>query len=258
MLAFLLACAFSQTTTCTQDDKQIKYCQMCNSAFTLCNVCTVGSIPTRFYCEPCLATPFPNATCGRCLESVCGAGCSGSEDCTFCHRCCQFKGTCRVSSSVGLVECPPGEYVRDRACAVCPIECSECLSTTNCVSCRSSMFLQSGRCIGRCSDGYYEDTVNKKCVICRPSCSRCSGSGQFDCQRCAVGFIMTDVQNCVKCDRYYYVDEYNNAVCAGNCPLGYFLAKQDDGQNVCSVCLPSCNTCTTSTICLQCLKTYFL
>lgn len=55
---------------------------------------------------------------------------------------------------------------------MCPTVCTSCTTFDVCTSCLSTRYLENGRCVTVCSNGYYANQATMKCVastLCRPN-----------------------------------------------------------------------------------------
>eukprot|EP00118_Oscarella_pearsei_P010703 m.67205 g.67205 ORF g.67205 m.67205 type:complete len:3953 (+) comp35439_c0_seq1:534-12392(+) len=268
-------------------------CIACNST---CNGCTGRG---HNQCTSC-ADPLALLRDGTCV-STCGAGYfQDGRNCTVCNSNCSSCGpsdsTCTQCSGDLLQQegncvatCDESYYLnaRSRSCIQCHKSCRTCRGIselTDCTSCFSGL-LQNGQCVGRCSDGYYNDGGGS-CRACSHPCSRCDGSGTGRCLACTRGFAL-DGQRCVeKCGaRMYAYDGPIGEVCkkchrscelcsgaaagdclscrsgevlfsgqcSSSCPGGHYATP----SSVCAACHASCLNCSgpSSSQCSSCRET---
>lgn len=129
----------------------------------------------------------------------------------------------------------------------CSNNCKTCNSTL-CLSCYtniawiSQIYLQNstGLCVNECIEGQY--LSGGTCYSCNTNCQTClvyganytNGSGSF----------------CLSCPTSNYL---MNNICYAACPNGYFHS-----ENICSLCMSNCLTCSSFITCSSCQTVYFL
>jgi len=115
------------------------------------------------------------------------------------------------------------------------LECAS--SSTNCLSCPSSSFLENNACLSQCSSGYYTTISSNICNNCDNSCLECVSTST----------------NCVSCPSSSFLE--NNA-CLSQCSSGYYTTVS---SNICNICDNSCLECaSTSTNCILCVSGFSL
>ena len=183
--------------------------------------------------------------------------CVGSEDpierttCTSCwtHSNAEFKyfmmdfdendeeldyGTCKA-------QCPPG-YSRDGRddyiCEKCAIYCDQCkeMDRDFCITCHETfpfMVENSGVCLERCIDGYYQSS-DRTCNRCEAPCKDCEGTANT-------------CLSCLEDSDTKFFDKSSNT-CISECPFDFTPIK-----NVCEECDSPCLTCFGATdVCRSC------
>lgn len=134
----------------------------------------------------------------------------------------------------------------------CSIECLECENLiSNCISCNLDfsyypLIDNIKSCKYTCPDGYWKDTFNKKCSLCKTPCKYCQDS-ESNCKLCI--------------DDYYLLEQKNvlnnniSGVCLNNKPgNNYYLDLSDKKWKTCNL---SCSECENSVKCLACEKGFF-
>ena len=75
------------------------------------------------------------------------------------------------------------------------------------------------------AEGYYLDINNNTYKKCYKNCKYCYGEGNAtinNCKICINNYKFSEGTNCVKkCDKYYYIDEYNEYQCVESCSGEY-------------------------------------
>lgn len=110
--------------------------------------------PDGYYEDPDANACFPcSEHCDTCSEKA--------DMCSSCaHSYVLYNGSC-------LASCPPGTYPKDDfGCMPCHESCESCSgpSETACVSCRIGDYAFKGRCVSKCSTGYYADPQRRECL----------------------------------------------------------------------------------------------
>ncbi|KCV67814.1 TKL protein kinase [Fonticula alba] len=175
-----------------------------------------------------------DAECVRCFDTCETCSGPGPGDCTSCPvgRVLGMDGAC-------FGDCPPGQYagvVRggQPACHPCSATCDQCLGpgAAECTACRPGQLLEDGRCVGRCSAGYFECAADAgRCRACPAGCTECMhdryrGPGcEAACGACAAGWVLSP----------------RTGVCESACPAGEYLPGP--GESHCAPCAGACTTC---------------
>jgi len=129
------------------------------------------------------------------------------------------------------------------------VYCETCDAPTasDCLSCISSLFLQTSpgpsTCQSLCPDGDYSDSSTKTCPTCNSSCTKCSGPSSNECLSCP--------------NSMYLLVLGGTFTCVSSCPSNYY----SDSDNNCLPCDATCTTCNGGlpTNCLVCtLPRYFM
>ena len=118
-------------------------------------------------------------------------------------------------------------------CATCGYEPDLCLT---CPASSNSALVAPGTTCG-CNKGFFRNSVSGKCETCDERCDSCSlGAG-----------------NCLTCKATYVFQP--NGQCL--CPFGTF---QDTtvAPKVCKACAAGCDTCTSASVCTNCLATFVM
>lgn len=101
-----------------------------------------------------------------------------------------------------------------------------------------------------CLQGFFFDSVNKRCATCSPNCKLCNTTGI--CNECVSGYSIS-LGQCVKC-------EYPCSQCSDlptKC-TECFAPFKLTGSNACVLCQSPCLTCdsSNSTKCLKCIRPF--
>ena len=81
-------------------------------------------------------------------------------------------------------------------CRFCDITCEECSGRGeySCLKCAQRRpYIQDGRCVDKCSDGYYLSAELSRCLRCGPDCQECD---EAKCRVCQDGFVLNGDQQC--------------------------------------------------------------
>jgi len=113
--------------------------------------------------------------------------------------------------------------------------CDNCLSTSNCTSCRATFYYYNNSCVvdSSCPSGTFANSSSNTCESCVSPCATCHYSSGTTCQSCAPGYI------------------FHNSTCLQICPDGYY-----NNSGTCAGCVPPCGYCTSATFCTTCLTNY--
>ncbi|EAR95398.3 hypothetical protein TTHERM_00077020 (macronuclear) [Tetrahymena thermophila SB210] len=135
-----------------------------------------------------------------------------------------------------------------KECMKCHPSCKTCVGdlSQECLSCPDGFYLDGndigggvfvGGCVSKCSQGYYKNTLNKKCMRCNINCIDCKDDQPDYCTECKIKLLWKD------------------GTCYQNCPDGYW---NDTPNKMCRKCDQKCNTCLGSpTFCTSCNGDYY-
>lgn len=167
------------TFTCQVCDPKCKTCfgngkNQCLSCQTgenlLENTCINTDCPAGYFCEKFVCLKC-DATCKTC------SGLSSSE-CLSCELPRYYFGnTCYLtcpsyfygenSTNSCSEKCPNDTYAdaTTKVCTKCSLSCLTCSGylENQCASCPTGIFLEEGKCVEKCSPGYYPDYVSNTC-----------------------------------------------------------------------------------------------
>lgn len=108
----------------------------------------------------------------------------------------------------------------------------------------------------KCATGYSVDAATGVCKACASFCNKCdiSGAGLCDINQCTVGYTRDPTSLlCVNClNACPNCSPTDPSVCL-NCGLNRFLSN-----SICLVCSSNCMTCTSATVCTNCIEGYLL
>jgi hypothetical protein len=103
-------------------------------------------------------------------------------------------------------ECESGSYydfesTKDTVtCGFCDLSCVECSSNKEdaCIKCPTRRpYLQKGRCVYKCDNGFYLDEITSSCLECDLNCLNCSKT-KNECTQCLKGFTLDYKNQCTK------------------------------------------------------------
>ncbi|ELU10578.1 hypothetical protein CAPTEDRAFT_104785 [Capitella teleta] len=183
--------------------------------------------------------------------------CEARED-TFsqCDRSGFLSHDCATAETVGLRcsggeevepcldECPPGQYEEPTTsiCTVCSDRCKRCYASADlCLSCVMPYFLHNDAiCQSSCEDGFYGNTISRKCEKCSQACSTCVDGVRGD--------------QCLSCPDGHILHNQEFKECVDVCPESHFIKSVS-----CLPCSVDCRTCLgSSTNCTSCWTNAFL
>lgn len=112
---------------------------------TGCGECNAGFYPTsdKSGCQACsTACDGCDPKVGTCTKCIAKAYLAPATGCVLCGTGCD---TCDKD---GCTKCGKGFFLetKNKACTVCPNDCTECTSATTCTSCKASFNLKDGKC----------------------------------------------------------------------------------------------------------------
>ncbi|KAL4506596.1 hypothetical protein ABPG72_000167 [Tetrahymena utriculariae] len=215
----------------------IQLCTQCASTFylnQLQNECT-SQCSTGFfaYNNTCVQT-CPNGyygnkdsnTCQQCDPSC--LTCSDKSTCTSCpyYRSKLGNGLCgdQCSTNQVFVRKQPSGSNWSFECIACSLQqkCNQCLGSPNyCTDCLPQFYLLDSNCLTTCSNSYYADDSQRKCINCDPSCLTCQNSSK-NCTSCSQGFYLKGGQCVASCGSGYV---------ANNDTLNCDVSTQASDQN---------------------------
>lgn len=133
-----------------------------------------------------------------------------------------------LENGVCVPSCSEGYYLNSTQtrCISCGIEnCNKCTiynESPSCTACDSSHYLENGKCVSKCSEGY--GLIGSTCTSCTYS----------DCYNCA-----SSLNRCLTCKT---PKKLINGLCLTSCPSGY-TSVYKDGFYYCVSCPNDCNNC---------------
>ncbi|KAL4435525.1 hypothetical protein ABPG74_020301 [Tetrahymena malaccensis] len=278
---------FADTNNICQDCKKYDTnCILCNSKVCLqCNTSYCLQIDSNLQ-SSCQIKQ-------NCIQNSC------STNCLMCQ-----KGICQVCQQNYFLEngqcvsdCTVPNYFKNyqqQTCDKCSTnirfgsDCLEC-NQNSCTKCITNQFIQQGKCVNACSDGYYVILQSKYCYLCsninclscNPSqpnqCLTCPSQGKsllvnLDCvSQCSSGFYQDTNQCkaclsyssncsicnskiCLKCNNNLTLDVSSKICINTPCPSTQYLGKNYFGSDACLECsqqFVNCVQCTKDK-CLKC------
>eukprot|EP00347_Sterkiella_histriomuscorum_P002038 403369714 len=236
--------------------------------------------------DPCPSGTFQDPS-GLVVCKSCPAGCDTCSSSTQCTKCQNnyllYGGQCL------LEQCPSGTYIEtdDKSCVDC--DDSNCIACTyfECLLCKSGTYLDNQKCVTKCPDGFYGDSVSNSCMKCQSDCLKCQNNN-YTCTACnsntylygtscvaqcpsLLYFQDDSTRACLDCDSKCLVcpkakddcslcTEGNylyNRKCDSNCPISFY--EQDDTR-MCYPCHSNCKDCygSLSSQCTSCAPGFFL
>jgi hypothetical protein len=118
--------------------------------------------------------------------------------CFYCSANCAVGG-CSYPNSCNI--CEGGFYLNTQGdCEACALDCTACLSASQCTACQTGYALSNGNCI-------LVATCNAPCLVC---------DSRGGCIECNAGYVLQNGQctsstpscsNCAQCDNYGYCQE---------------------------------------------------
>ncbi|KAG8130660.1 hypothetical protein E2320_017249 [Naja naja] len=187
------------------DKKRCKKCSPnCETCFgshsDQCSTCKPGyfineesrscitSCPDNFYLDN------NKIVCRKCSENC--------RSCTEFHTCTECRYGLSLQGTRCVIRCEAGKYYNGRDCEPCHHSCASCEGpgADACINCTEEYFMENGKCVATCRNGYYLDhsleNGYKTCKRCDVSCFGCSGPGERNCTSCPSGYIL-DTGLCV-------------------------------------------------------------
>lgn len=126
-------------------------------------------------------------------------------------------------------------------CTLCPSQCIECISLTECSLCKSGFFLHISTCGSTCPAHFFKNSTSNACEMCDAICHECKDNFPTNCTSCSAG-------------RFHFkaLDQ-----CLLECPQGFF---EDFSNNNCSSCNVLCEDCSgpADYHCIACREGKFL
>ena len=170
----------------------------------------------------------------------------------------KYKKNCYVNCPDDTIPYEGRCYSNEERCDIHCKTCSENPNLTissNCTSCYDDEFLDNGKCVDSCSNGYFIENSNIK--ICKCELKKCN-----KCNNESLSYNL-----CISCnteDKYYLIFNDSNNIgnfieCYNYSNItGYYL---DTSDNIYKKCYSSCSTCKeegnfTHHNCLICEKNY--
>ncbi|ELP89031.1 protein serine/threonine kinase, putative [Entamoeba invadens IP1] len=114
-------------------------CQQCMSS---CGICS-----NKYYCITCKEGYFISKS-GDCLENKLAGNCAVN-----------------ISTSLGCIQCNPGNYLNERRCYPCSVGCATC-DAFECFSCRDNFVYKNGKCQSYMFIKHCVTTQRGECQLC--------------------------------------------------------------------------------------------
>ena len=181
------------------------------------------------------------------------------DDCNSSSNKYEYNGKCYSECPEDTInynyKCYSKEEKCDHNCKTCMIN-SNFIISSNCTTCYSDQFLDNGKCVDNCSNGYYYDELD-------PSIKKCK-CDLIKCKSCTNESLTKNL--CISCnEEYNYYPILNDTESFGdfiNCNNetipGYYF---DDNDKYYKKCYISCSSCKekgnhTNHNCLTCASDY--
>ncbi|KAL4464818.1 hypothetical protein ABPG74_011379 [Tetrahymena malaccensis] len=201
---------------CTECKKCDPSCKDCSGPGPTSCVTCAANLYKQTYASPDVPSTHPNYG-----KTICQDKCLNEsyfidqvrKECMKCHPSCK---TCNGDLPQECLSCPDGFYLDGNDIG-------------------GGVFV--GGCVSSCSQGYYKNNSNKKCMRCNLTCIDCKDDQPDYCTECKINLLWKD------------------GICYQNCPDGYW---NDTPKKMCRKCDPKCNTCLgSSTFCTSCINDYY-
>lgn len=140
--------------TCTSDTVCVTCVALYNLDGTSCvSTCSGNKIPIDGVCRSCdPACLVCHTTTSNC--SSCNAGYLYTDELKRCSSSCP-AGYIKFSSNNSCIPvCPSPYYNLSGVCTLCPADCLSCVSSNNCTSCITGLFLYNGLCYSSCPPAF--------------------------------------------------------------------------------------------------------
>ena len=163
-------------------------------------------------------------------SGACVSSCSGTNYYKY-----EYLGKCYST-------CPPGTSAYNNKCYPCDSNCKTCNLNSNtqlntiCTSCYSNKYLNNGKCVNSCTNGFYTSESDSSIKICKCENKKC--------KVCSSESLSKDL--CISCNDNYYqkLNDKSNIGSFINCYTGkidyYYL---DNSNKVYKSCYSTCKTC---------------
>lgn len=262
------------TNSCELCDDE---CEACFSSADICTSCVppyflTGGAECKLECGVGFFSNLVTHKCEAC-RSECASCADGTtpDTCFSCQQGLvlherQCLRACPSGTQLFIDEknsrtcfrvCPEGFFSQSAICLPCNEECESCsISSTNCTTCSSGLFLAPSSagftCLDHCPLGSYSDS-QRRCQECiDPNCKHCSSGGEY-CLQCADGMVLEHLKCRTKCTLGLFK---LNGECRAECPEGHF---GDIASRSCKPCESLCRTCTSpGNRCTSCFAGFFL
>lgn len=210
-----------------------------DSSYSVCTQCKKGCITCPLLssiCEVCSDSSYVTTRSGICIKSY---GCPTIQNCTHCYK--------STNGTLFCLRCENGHWLNTafNRCDLCPSNCFECSSPTQCTRCKN---IRSPPISGYCD-------YNSLCID-NANCRLCQATDSFYCVSCTKSNMRPNSDGvCVVSDQVYcivpncIVCETGNsnrcAVCGLNTYLSFF-------EGTCKKCPSECKICT-PVLCTSCI-----
>lgn len=220
---------------------------------------------SHLVCSPC------HSSCRTCRSTVSPDDClscpslEGSEYVLQPLTSKELRGPCQKECSPRFAQLRVNLSADDShlVCQPCHGSCLTCslpADESSCSSCNSSAVaanlweeaspgLGVGRCVSKCSDGYFlstgTDLTTRLCTRCHADCSACEGGSSTQCRSCSDNSLSLQPSG----------QSQSVGKCVASCDPGYAQATTEQLAKVCLPCHTSCLTCSTPNsegACLTC------
>lgn len=235
---------------------------------------------TKFYI-------LKNGLCGLCKFFNPGGAEFKLIDGTKCLTTSEYDQTTMelYNNNLRLLKCKSGYSLKDNKCVsdiVCPPNCEECKSSTECTSCKEEFYLDDTNCLEHCSSRRGLDPTGKKCINCDDNACDQFKTDSCECINCKENYFISNkkcqscdqnckdcsikADNCTSCQNNMFLEENKCYSCQNSdcktkesdnckckeCKEGFYIKN-----HICNSCMSVCKTCDGPSSCQECKDGYY-
>jgi len=200
---------------CLRCDEHGK-CKECEKGYKLEDGNCVVNCKTSFYYD------FNSNTCYNCDDINC-LECAPKNVCKKCNK----PTILNKATKTCEYYCEKKYFIdsENNTCERCLDTCEKCDNKYNCTECINGYYLlRNGTCIENC--GVSKTFVNGECLKCK----------DINCFTCENG----EPDKCKICKNDFYLINYE---CTKDCPTGFYIYVDENGNYVCKRCDEKCTSC---------------